>query len=170
MMAKTINLRYSPTADDHVQGMRTFMLHIARMRILLLIFALGFVAGVLLLIFSDTLTSAGVVLIGLFPIIAIFLFVLSPMALRRRVRRDRRLTAERVWELNDDQISIKNNFAEVTLEWSAFNVVKETAEQYVFIAGTFVFLPKRAFKSKEQEAEFRDLVKRHIKRPELNPD
>jgi hypothetical protein len=166
-MSKTITLRYSPTTDDHVQGMRTFMLHVARMRILLLVFALAFVAGIFLIIFSDSLKSAGVVMVGLFPIMAIFLFFISPMALRRRVRRDRRLRAERVWELNDEQISIKNNFAEVTLEWSAFNVVKETQEQYVFMAGTFVFLPKRAFKSKEQEAEFRDLVKKHIKKPEL---
>jgi hypothetical protein len=166
-MSNTITLRYSPTTDDHVQGMRTFMLHIARLRVLLIIFALAFVVGIFLIIFSDTLVSAGVVMVGLFPIMAIFLFFISPQALRRRVRRDRRLTAERVWELNDDQISIKNNFAEVILEWSAFNVVKETQEQYVFMAGTFVFLPKRAFKTKEQEAEFRDMVKRHIKKPEL---
>jgi len=166
-MSKTITLRYSPTTDDHVKGMRTFMLHIARMRILLLVFALAFVAGVLLFIFSDTLKSAAVVMIGLFPIFVIFLFVFSPMQLRRRVQSDRRLRAERVWELNDDQITIKNNYAEVSLEWSAFSVVKETSDQYVFIAGTFVFLPKRAFESKEQEAEFRDLVKRHIKTPKL---
>jgi len=167
-MSKTITLRYSPTTDDHVKGMRTFMLHIARMRILFLVFALAFVAGILLLIFSDTLTSAAVVMIGLFPIFAIFLFVFSPMALRRRVQRDRRLRAERVWELNDDQITIKNNYAEVSLEWSTFNVVKETSEQYVFISGTFIFLPKRAFESSEQESAFRDLVKRHIKKAQIN--
>jgi len=166
-MSKTITLRYSPTTDDHVKGMRTFMLHIARMRVLFLVFALAFLAGVLLLFISDTLTIAAVVLIGLFPILAFTLFVFSPMMLRRRVERDRRLRAERIWELNDDQITIKNKFAEVSFEWSAFNVVKETSEQYVFIAGTFVFLPKRAFESKEQESEFRDLVKRHIKTVQL---
>ena len=167
-MSKTITLRYSPTTDDHVKGMRTFMLHIARMRVLFLVFALAFLAGVLLLFISDTLTIAAVVLICLFPILAFTLFVFSPMMLRRRVERDRRLRAERIWELNDDQITIKNKFAEVSFEWSAFNVVKETSEQYVFIAGTFVFLPKRAFESKEQESEFRDLVKRHIKTVQLN--
>jgi hypothetical protein len=166
-MPKTITVRYSPTTDDHVQGMRTFMLHIARLRVLLVIFALALIVGIFLIIFSDRYTSAGVIMVGLFPIMAVFLFYISPMALRRRVRRDRRLRAERVWELTDEQISIKNNYAEVTLDWAAFNVVKETSEQYVFMAGTFVFLPKRAFKSKEQEAEFRDMVKRHIKRPEL---
>jgi len=163
-MSKTITLRYTPTAHDHILGMRTFLLHIAHMRILFLVFALAFLAGVLLLFISDNLTIAAVVLIGLFPLLAFFLFVFSPIMLRRRVERDRRLRAERVWELNDDQITIKNNFAEVSLEWSAFNVVKETPEQYVFISGTFIFLPKRAFKSKGQEAEFRDLVKRHMKK------
>jgi hypothetical protein len=167
-MSKTITLRYIPTTDDHIQGMRTFLLHIARMRILFLVFALAFLAGVLLLFISDNLTIAAVVLISLFPLLAFVLFVFSPMMLRRRVDRDRRLRAEREWELNDDQITIRNKFAEVSFEWSAFNVVKETSEQYVFISGTFIFLPKRAFESSEQESAFRDLVKRHIKKVQLN--
>jgi hypothetical protein len=140
------------------------------MRILLLVFALAFLAGVLLLVLSDSLAIAAVVLICLFPLLAFTLFIFSPMMLSRRVERDQRLRAERVWELNDDQFAIKNKFAEVSFEWSAFNVVKETPEQYVFISGTFIFLPKRAFKSREQESEFRDLVKRHIKTVQMSAD
>src|SRR4030043_353163 len=126
MMSKTITLRYTPTADGHDKGMQSLLLHIARMRVLFLSFALAFLIGILLFFISDELAIAAFVLICLFPLLAFVVFVFSPMTLRRRIQRDPRLRAERVWELSDDQFKIKNQFAEVSFEWSAFNVVKET--------------------------------------------
>lgn len=67
---------------------------------------------------------------------------------------------------SDDGITVKTSQLDSKLSWSLYTRVIEGSEMYLLVYGKetrmMTTIPKRAFKSSQQENRFRELVTRHI--------
>ncbi len=161
-MTEIVKLLYTPTTQDHVQGMQAILWRIGRLRFILPLQGVVFVLGILLLALFDEFVFVAILLVALPPFTILSVLVLPQVMLRWRIRKDERLRTEVMWELSEDRIMIKSKFAESYIDWSAFREVRETKHLYLFVTGSAIYLPKRVFESSDQEAVFRGIVKRHV--------
>jgi hypothetical protein len=70
------------------------------------------------------------------------------------------------YSFSDDGVTIEVTTARSELQWSSFVQVRETRDFFLlFVRKTMAHIVvKRAFASQEEIAEFRDLVRRHVKK------
>ncbi len=167
-MTDPIYFQFTPNKDDYTKVIRAYYMSDRR---LWLVLALAGIMELWLLV--STLAGnfgASPLVWGLLlalPVVVVYLLVWGPVRLGRRVQKNERLTCETFWQVGDDQILIKDRFAEAKLDWGTFQRVIETKSYYLLIyavnSRAFQFVPKRAFESQERQAAFRELVKRNIK-------
>lgn len=168
-----VEVQFTPQPGDYGQSIRAFYARDRRILLTMGLCGLMLAWGIFNVAQAGRLTLMSLYLL-LFPIVlAAFLWWGMPLALGRRVRRDSRLRSPTTWEIGDAQVTMRNEFGESRLEWTTFGRVVETKAHYLLTysayRGAFALLPRRAFASAEQEAAFREIVRRHLPGLRANP-
>jgi hypothetical protein len=163
-----VEIQFALAPADYVRAMRAFLLRDARVWIAMAMVVVIFAGGIANLVAVGELNLMGFFLL-LFPwVLAAYLWWGWPASVGRRAQRDRRLRSPTTCQINDEQFVTQNVLGESCLEWEAFHRIIETRSYYLFVFAlnrrTFVIVPRRAFSSAEEEAAFRDIVKRHLTR------
>jgi hypothetical protein len=161
-----VEFHFTPEPGDFSQAMRAFLWRDVRVWISMGLVGIMLVGGLANLVAGGEPTIMGLVLV-LFPLLlAAYLWWGWPMSVGRRVQRDRRLRSPTTYQVGDERFVTRNVLGESSLEWAAFHRLVETRAHYLLVFDvsrrTFVVVPRRAFASAEQEAAFRDIVKRHL--------
>ena len=164
---ETLSFKFTPKKDDFISVVRaTYALDSLKWLfvVLLLIVALPT---------TLTLLAGGLAYIGYaLPLLCLmgfvaYLYFLMPAALAQQMQNDRQLSAETTCQVNDQGVTLKNQFTETKYNWDIFKRAVETESHYLLYYSMnrrmIQILPKRAFESSEQEAAFRELLTRKIK-------
>ncbi len=105
----------------------------------------------------------GIFLLAL--VVFILTFLLTPLRARLQVRKNPGYTNPVTWQMDDNEIIVKNGDVESKFSWNTFSRIREIPDYYLFIFASYPrmyqFIPKRAFSSPEQEEKFRNLIKEH---------
>jgi hypothetical protein len=104
----------------------------------------------------------GSVLLGGLVVLAGWLYRRS--ALRRHFRRNPKFRDEYRMTFSDEGILFRSKGVESRLDWDFYSDVRETPEFYFLVYGEDMFslIPKRAFRGRRQESEFRGLLRRKL--------
>jgi hypothetical protein len=167
-MTQTISFQFTPAKEDYIRAARTIQMSNKRLwpilvaMVLLELCALSAILGGRL---------GGSPLNWMFvlplPLVVLYIFVWGPINLGRQIEKNERFTCEVTWQADDSQILVKNKFSETKMDWGTFQRFIETKDCYYLVYTVnkqmSQFVPKRAFKSKEHEAAFREMLKRNIK-------
>lgn len=169
MTTDMITLSFTPTKEDYTQTVRVYLWRMGHLRLMLFAFGIIFTFGVVLLLVSDKYTALASLLMLQLPLFCLYFWFLTPILLARRVQRNERLSSQIFWTVDAERMVIRNRFAESSIEWESLKEVSETANHYLLVGKTFLFIPKRAFPSPAEEAAFRDLVRRLVTKHRLDP-
>jgi hypothetical protein len=163
--------KFTPTKDDYIKAFRTFYLSswpvwgvlIVFLLSQIIFFGLAFIRG-----------DLGFDLGGILPIVLIvfiasylaFTLVINPMTAASKLEKNERLSSPVQYEVNDEQIMFKNQFAETKLDWGSFQKVIESKDIFLLVYTTnknmFQIIPKRAFASTDDEQAFKNLLNTKI--------
>jgi hypothetical protein len=166
-----LTFTYVPTRGDYLKSFRTIYLRS---------WPVWSVVGILMLVQGVCIVSAllrgeagfelGILLpLAIFVFLAFYLtfaLVIRPLTVANKVEKDERLSSPVHYEVSDEQIVFRNQFAETRLDWGSFQKVVESQGHFLLLytvnKNAFQIIPKRAFGSPEDEQAFRDLLKAKI--------
>jgi hypothetical protein len=162
-----VKIEYQYTEAEYLAASR--LLFFSQPNILVRLLVFGLLLLIAALMFS-------VVVIDVFPLWAMIAFVLLfEGALfynllvrmpRTYFRGDGKFRDKYEVTFSDECIRVKTSQIDSKLAWTLYTKVLEGSDMYLLIYGTdlrmMTAVPKRAFKSKDQEHKFRELVIRHI--------
>jgi hypothetical protein len=101
------------------------------------------------------------------PLTFIYFLIYTPIRLRRQARETAARDEESRWQVTEQGITIEKEEASDEHPWRSFSHAQELPEQFIlFFAANrseYIFLPKRAFSSSEQEEAFRNLLESHLR-------
>lgn len=167
-----IILRFTPNKDDYVIASRAITMRQWSTWLILGIIVFIWVINLLLGLMSEDTDwiSLGISLLPMLLFTIIFgglIFVVPSFQLGRRIQKNKRLTTETVWIVDDQTIVIKNAHSESKMDWGTFQRVIQLKDYYLLGYSTnkamAQILPRRAFESSEQETAFRKLLEQKIK-------
>lgn len=100
---------------------------------------------------------------------ALILIPAIPFIRVKKMLRTEGLGGNRRYVFSEDGIQIESQIATATAKWVAYQQVRETREYFLLFAapGFANILPKRCFLNKSEMAEFRALVRSHVRRSRL---
>jgi len=91
-----------------------------------------------------------------------FALVVNPILTGNKVEKNERLSSPVNYEINDEQILIKNKFIESKLDWDSFQRAIESKDHFLLVLAVnknmFEIIPKRAFASSDDEQTFKKLL------------
>ena len=163
-----VQLRFSYTEAEYVAASRLLLLSEKKTLARVALFY-----GLMLFGMAALLTAGG---IGLPPLFWAILFPLLGVVVtrqlftempRRYFRGDRKLHGEYALTFTDEGVWLRTAEIESRLAWSLYSGVLEGRDLYVIAYGhdtrMMTVVPKRAFRDAAQEAEFRRLLRQHVK-------
>lgn len=166
-MTETVTLQFTPTTEDYISTLRAYLWHMGHLRLMLAAFGMVFICGCFLIAASESYRAMAALLIIQLPLFGLYFWVITPLLLARRVQRNEQFRGIIHWQLSQDHVVIRNEFAETCLNWDQFKQVSETSTHYLLLTNTLLFIPKRAFGSEADESAFRHLVKQKISKAAL---
>lgn len=160
---------FTPTQRDYVITARAFLLR--RPLYLLIVFVLGLLSSLLWLLFSLSANREDAVVFVLpaiivpFGLVALFLIV-APIVLASLAANNAALTSELRWDASAAGLQVAGANTNTLLNWKLFSEFIETKNYFLLIfhrrRKLFQMIPKRAFASVADEAQFRALAKQEI--------
>ncbi|HEX8178839.1 MAG TPA: YcxB family protein [Pyrinomonadaceae bacterium] len=168
---ESVSLHFKLSEPEYMAGARllTFPNAAAKARVAAGAFIYALCAALLVLAYSGTLFAAGIT--GLVALIALPLALhLSRTRLMRRCYRgDQKFRHGVTLTFTDAYVQVQADQIDSKFGWKLYTDVLEGADNYVLVYGRDVrmmtIVPKRAFKSKQQERAFRALLATHFDRP-----
>lgn len=162
-----VKIEYQYTEAEYIAASRLLFFSKPNILVRLILF------GVLLLILGFMLSALGfdfiplwtmILFVGLFEGLLFYnLLVKMP---RTYFRGDGKFRDKYEITFSEEYIRVKTSQLDSKLAWSLYTKVLEGTDMYLLIYGTdlrmMTAVPKRAFKSKDQEYKFRELVSRLI--------
>ncbi len=165
---KPLMFSFTPNRSDYIKTMRAFTLQHTSTKIAILLTLLVVIAIVLSIIYLHTLSLAGFTLLLVMVIYYLTAFFLGPANVADKVSGDKRLSSEMTWEVSEDAAVVCTKEIDTNCDWSTFSESYETNEYFLITyaknKNMFQLVPKRAFKSDEQLAEFHQLLAAKTKR------
>lgn len=164
----SIVFRYTPTADDYRKGIASYYFRQTSFLILIGIAGLMFLIGVFLWIGAGFEQAPyAPLLVFLLPILLFFSVLLQPWLASRQVNKNERMRTETTWTVSDDGLLVTTGYGQSKIDWETFGKVVETGDYFLLLYSwnrrLFQIIPKRAFASPDEMADFREYLKRHIK-------
>jgi hypothetical protein len=163
-MEQTISLRFKYTEEEYMAATRLYLGHSRDLMIRMIVVSLYSIAAIGLFIWLDF--GDGLIPLFIFGacfplLMAFLLFFVIP---RQRFRSDPKFADEYLLQFSDDGIHFKTAQVDALLQWSLYNKVLENDRFYILVYGKNMIsvTPKRAFASAEQEAVFKEMLKRNI--------
>lgn len=163
-MEQIISLRFKYTEEEYMAATRLYLGQSRDLMIRMIAVFLYSIAAIGLFIWLDF--GDGLIPLFIFGacfplLMAFLLFFVIP---RQRFRGDPKFADEYLLQFSDDGIHFKTAQVDALLQWSLYNKVLENDRFYILVYGKNMIsvTPKRAFASAEQEAVFREMLKRNI--------
>ncbi len=167
-MTNELSFQFTPTIQDYVRSYQSYQL---RRKILLVMFAGLALFEVCLFFaliggpFSHHLVLWAVLIP--IPLFFLFFFAAIPLLFIRQIQKTKeRFLSRIIWQLDDRQIQIKNDYSETRVDWGTFQELTETKDYYYLIYTAnrtlYQFIPKRALASPNMDAAFREIISRNI--------
>lgn len=171
----TFEFTYTVEPQDFAKAIRQFGIRAPRYLLLTIgavagagITALALIAEIVLqLVGAENSAGAGPILcplacIGLWLFFPAYFFFLRPAGVVRHVKKHPQALGPHTCYLDTNKLTIVSPQATSELQWSLFQQFKQAPLYYYLIytsnRSCFQFIPKRAFTTPEQEAQFRRYV------------
>jgi hypothetical protein len=178
-----LEFSYTATADDHVRAIRAYTLR--RPEILPLFILLGIVflfiicivlGSIVLTLLGETQVTDIAVLLkllsGFLPCtlfclaLPAYLLYIGPYLTGQRFKKHEDKVGLITYVLDDEHIRIDSSLTKSETAWNIFSKAIETKEYYLLVhtmnKRMIQFIPKRAFETPQQEADFRRYVEKNI--------
>lgn len=158
-----LTIRFTPTPEDYAQALRAFVLN-QRMTWFVLLLSAAMAAGGLLGVISSGGRNLGfgLFLTLVFIVYVLFLWVVNPWLIRRRVRRNPKMLQEIEWWVETDALIIHNQYRDTRIEWGKFIRLVETRQHYLLVYADdqdlYQALPRRAVGEATAQAAFKKLI------------
>lgn len=168
MTRRTCVINFTPTPDDYAQALRAFVLQ-QRMTWFVLFLAATLAAGGMLGVISagGRNLGFGLFLLLVFIVYVLFLWVVSPWLVRRRVRRSPRLMLETEWRVEAEALVVHNQYKDLRIEWEKFTRLVETRQHYLLVYADdqerYQALPRRAVGDATAQAAFKEMLQGYLK-------
>ncbi len=166
-MSESLRVSYTPTQDDYTRALRLFFLQWTGMRIII-----GFLVVFLGLTIYRVATQGDapnifeVIWLLLPPVFILFIFLVQPRSIARRAVANEQLRAETTWELGEPGLEISTVFGSKHLDWVDLRKLVPTKDYYLVLLrtnrNTFLFMPRRAFATPEEQENFSQLIAAHL--------
>ena len=164
---ETVQLNFQLTEKEYIAAIRLYALHSTEILLRLIILWILVAAGLFLLTLLLDFALPVWALIAMIGLVGVSLtqgyFYDRP---RRYFRGDPKFRDEYHLSFSDSGIGFKTQNIDATLAWSMFTRVIENDKFYLTVYGrdlhSVSVIPKRAFVSTQQEATFRQMLRRHI--------
>lgn len=155
-------LKFRPAYEDYLAVTKAATFNKATL-VLIALMAVVSIATVIALITGWVSIESDRLMLYLLPPGAFVLFLLyTPIHLQRSARQSAEEAQEITWRAGSRGITIGEGEKTARHTWDAFGFMQELPEHFILFfkanRSTYIFIPKRAFESAEQEAEFRALV------------
>jgi hypothetical protein len=166
MSEKVIRIDFNYTEQEYIAGNRLFLLGSPRIltRVLVVSALLALVISMASLLWADVPLWAAAAWVAL--VEAALFYSMLVNAPRRYFRGDRRLHDRHEMFFTEEGITVKSRQAEVRLAWSLYTRVIEGEQFFCLVYGegirTGTIIPKRAFRDRQDENAFRELLSRHL--------
>ena len=163
----SVQLHYKPDEKEFLEATRLYFRHAKEATVRLIV--CGFLIAVLFLLLNVLMNFIlPIWVIGAFIFVAwlgLFHGLLVDIP-RRRFRSDPKFRDEYNLTFTDSGIALKTAHMSSTVAWSFYSRVLENEHLYVMVYGNNMHalsvIPKRAFRDSQQEATFRELLRRHL--------
>jgi YcxB-like protein len=167
MEKSEVRVEYQYTEAEYLAATRLLFFNAPNILVRLIVLGLLLLAGAVML---------SVVMTDLFPLWAIVAFVmliegglfynLLVRMPRAYFRGDGKFRDKYEVTFSDEGIMVKTSQIDSKLAWSLYTRVLEGRDMYLLVYGKdtrmMTVVPRRAFKNRDQENQFRELVARHI--------
>jgi hypothetical protein len=174
-----LEFSFTATGEDHARAIRAFTLrqplHLALIggAGLLTVTTLCLFLGIIMLsLMGDRLATNPASFACIVPLFIVYLFIparlliLGPYLAGQQFKKHQDKVGQITWVIDDDHVKIDSSQMKNETDWQAFSKAMETKGYYFLIYAmnkrAFQFIPKRAFESAEQEADFRRYVEKGI--------
>jgi hypothetical protein len=115
----------------------------------------------------EIITDILVVYLSFFLLILVNTYRLSPRTTANQASRNEQILSPVTYEVDDQQLIIRNQFSETKNDWGTYRKTIETEEHFLLIYAVnprcFQIIPKRAFASIEDQQTFRKML--NVKAP-----
>jgi hypothetical protein len=159
-----MRFEFTPNPKDYQKVLRTYYLSDRRLWILIVVLGLPEMCCNLYFIAVNGWQNSilSILLLLFLPAFILYMLVFTPWNYAQKVKNDDRLKAKTTWIVSDDEIFVKNEYAESKIPWEQYDRVIESRAYYMFFAqghrGMTHMLPKRAFFTVDQELKFQKMV------------
>jgi hypothetical protein len=174
-----LELSYTATAEDYARSIRAVTLRRPAALFLIISFGLLFVMvvctflGVIMLILIGERPATDFIgfiyflpcttVLLLFPIL---LLLINPYLAGQRFNKHQDKVGQITWAMDDDKVRIDSALTKSETGWDIFSKAMENKRYYFLVYAMnkrmFQFIPKRAFESPQQEADFRRCVEKAL--------
>jgi hypothetical protein len=179
-----LEFSYTATAEDHARAIRAFTLR--KPATLFLIIGFGLLAAMTLCIFLGEIAlslAAGTIqitdvtqllnlLLSLLPctvsylVFPVYSLFIGPYLAGQQVKKHEDKIGQITCVVDDDHVQANSLQTKNEMKWTFFSKAMESKRYYFLVYATnkrmFQFIPKRAFESPQQEADFRRYVEKAI--------
>ena len=168
-MSQSLTLQYTPNQQDYSTVLRLFYWQrtSTKVSLVFLIVAFGLVLVAVLLKVSP-LTFFVLIWLLFPPLFVICAFFLQLTSTAKKAVQNEQLVTEATWDVSDAGIQISSRFGSTLLEWESLNKLVITKDYFLLLSknnkNAFRFLPRRSFKSPQEEEHFLQLVDKNISR------
>jgi hypothetical protein len=163
-MKEPISLRFKYSEEEYVAATRLYVTRSTDFMMRLVVSILYSIACIFLFVWLEFASDAILLLIfvSCLPLIIGLLYLL--VMPRQRFRSDPKFRDEYFLQFSDDGIQFKTAQIDALVQWSLYSKVIENEGFYLLVYGKYMIsvIPKRAFADANQEAEFRELLKRNL--------
>ncbi|MBG0785838.1 MAG: YcxB family protein [Anaerolineaceae bacterium] len=158
----TVQIKFKPDYEDHlaVGKATTYNTTTIILLVLMGVFAVITLVGFLTGWIAYDPENLGLYLVP--HLLYIFFLLYTPFHLRNTARQSANEGQETTWQVTQRGVTVNSGKASDRHLWKAFNLAQELPKYYILYFKTsrvkFIFVPKTAFTSSAQEANFREIV------------
>lgn len=163
-MEESINIRFKYTEKEYGDAMKSYYIKSSRIRFDFIIgIALALIGTTLWLTDKNNIIYMILILISiLFIGILLFAIYINPA---KRFREEPKFRDEYYLSFSSNGIEFKTENINSTLKWNHYVKFRENIDFYYLVYGSFMLtiIPKSAFKTKEEDEEFKQLLVSKLK-------
>jgi hypothetical protein len=171
-----LSFGFTPTKSDYIKSFRAFYLSNWK----ILAFLIFVSVPQVICIFSALIRgefgygfgfAIPITILLFLCFLAIYALLINPLMIANKIEKDERLHSSVQYEVTDEQLLFRNQFAETKLDWGSFQKFIETKDLFLIVytvnKNMFQIIPKRAFTSSEDEQSFRNLLNQKIPKEQI---
>jgi hypothetical protein len=172
-----IQLRFSYTEAEYLNASRLLLMREGKMIVRLVAFFILLLSGGILLtmLVPEFTFPFWLVLLIVLMFVGVFVHKIFADMPRKYFRGDAKMRDEFVLTFSHDGVWVKTSQIDSKMAWSLYTRVFENSSIYVIVYGKdarmMTAVPKRVFRSAQEEVEFRNLLRQHVddRLPLTNP-